>query len=67
MDLAENTENNPTAFQRLDTLERRLYKDACEAKTKLNTWLEHSVVPIETATMVLNHKKRKRVNVEDIL
>ncbi|XP_045461068.1 DNA replication complex GINS protein PSF3 [Harmonia axyridis] len=67
MDLAENTEHNPVAFQRLDTLERRLFKDACEAKTKLNAWLEHSVTPIETAAMVSNHKKRKRVNIEDIL
>ncbi|XP_044745605.1 DNA replication complex GINS protein PSF3 [Coccinella septempunctata] len=67
MDLSDNTEHNPAAVQRLDTLERRLFKDACESKAKLYAWLEHSVAPIETASMVLNHKKRKRVNVEDIL
>ncbi|KAK9874068.1 hypothetical protein WA026_002424 [Henosepilachna vigintioctopunctata] len=60
MDVIDSTEHNPTDFQRMDSLERRLFKESKESRMKLHTWLEHSTTPIETAAMVLNHKKRKR-------
>ncbi|KAL3286852.1 hypothetical protein HHI36_001340 [Cryptolaemus montrouzieri] len=64
MDLADNTFQDPNSIQKLDMLERKLFKEANEAKIKMNAWLKNSEAPIETAAMVMNHRKRKRVNVE---
>lgn len=67
MDLAENGDSDPSNLTHLDMLERGLFKDAFNARTKLNVWLVDSNVPLETATMVMNHKKRKRIDFEDKL
>lgn len=67
MDLANNTGSDPAVQNRLDSLERKLFKDGHAARTRLNTWLTDSGTPIEAAAMVINHKKRKRVDVEDII
>ncbi|XP_050305991.1 DNA replication complex GINS protein PSF3 [Anthonomus grandis grandis] len=62
MDLAHNTESDPTIQQKLDMLERKLFKEANVAKTKLNTWLLESGVELKAGNMVTNHRKRKRVD-----
>lgn len=67
MDLADNSMSDPTVQQTLDILERKLFNDAYKARMKLNTWLKDSNTTIEAANMVINHKKRKRMNIEDLL
>ncbi|KAJ8927000.1 hypothetical protein NQ314_020563 [Rhamnusium bicolor] len=67
MDLADNSISDPSVQQRLDTLERRLFRDSYNARTKLNAWLIESGATIEAANMVVNHKKRKRIDVEDLI
>lgn len=65
MDLAENGSSDPKTIIHLDLLERGLFRDAFHARAKLNAWLVDSNAPLETATMVMNHKKRKRVDFEE--
>ncbi|XP_022903698.2 DNA replication complex GINS protein PSF3 [Onthophagus taurus] len=67
MDLAENVASNPSVQDTLDTLERKLFRDGHKARSKLNNWLVESGVPLEASNMVINHKKRKRVDIEDVL
>ncbi|KAG5898555.1 hypothetical protein JTB14_012454 [Gonioctena quinquepunctata] len=67
MDLADNSISDPAVEQRLDILERRIFKDAYRARTKLNTWLVDSGAALEAANMVVNHKKRKRINMDEAL
>jgi len=62
MDLAHNSESNPIIQQKLDLLERRVYKDGHNAKAKLDTWLLESGVQLQAANMVTSHRKRKRVD-----
>lgn len=62
MDLADNCQSDPTFYQTLDTLERGLLKDAVLAGAKLNAWLIQTRAALEAADMVINHKKRKRVD-----
>ncbi|XP_076267902.1 DNA replication complex GINS protein Psf3 isoform X1 [Rhynchophorus ferrugineus] len=62
MDLANNADSDPTVQNRLDMLERRLFKSGHIARTKLNTWLLDSGAPLKAANMVTNHRKRKRVD-----
>lgn len=64
MDLAENADDNPHIVQKLENLEKKLFKECFEARHKLNNWLKESGVPIETAKTVVNHKKRKRIEME---
>ncbi|KAI4467796.1 hypothetical protein MML48_2g00005660 [Holotrichia oblita] len=66
MDLADNISSDSTAQDSLDVLERRLYTDGHRSRSKLNAWLVESGVPLEAANMVINHRKRKRVDIEDI-
>lgn len=61
MDLADNIISDPTVIQQLDALEKNLYKNGHDAKMKLTSWLVISEIPLEAASMVTNHKKRKRV------
>jgi GINS complex subunit 3 len=65
MDLVDNVLSDPTITQRLDALECSMFKTAHDAKLKLTSWLNVSEVPLEAAAMVVNHKKRKRVD-EDV-
>nr|XP_023019552.1 DNA replication complex GINS protein PSF3 [Leptinotarsa decemlineata] len=67
MDLADNSISDPSVQERLDSLERRVFQDASKARTKLNTWLVDSGALLEAANMVVNHKKRKRINMEELL
>ncbi|RZC35156.1 DNA replication complex GINS protein PSF3 [Asbolus verrucosus] len=66
MDLTDNIISDPTVVQKLDMLERNIFKSAHDSKVKLISWLMVSEVPLEAASMVINHKKRKRVD-EDII
>lgn len=65
MDLADNSQSDPTVQQRLDFLERGLFKDANNSRAKLNAWLVETGATIGAANMVINHKKRKRVDFDD--
>lgn len=67
MDLADNIISDSTIQDSLDALERKLYNDGHKARMKLNTWLVESGVALEAASMVINHKKRKRIDIEDII
>ncbi|XP_028139840.1 DNA replication complex GINS protein PSF3 [Diabrotica virgifera virgifera] len=67
MDLADNSISDPSVQIKLDTLERRIFNDAYKARVKMNTWLIDSNVALEAANMVVNHKKRKRINVDELL
>lgn len=67
MDLAENVDFDPAIQDKLDKLERRLFSEGHNARVKLNKWLVETGVALEAANMVLNHKKRKRVAIYDIL
>lgn len=67
MDLADNTISDPTIQNRLDMLERKLFHEAQAARTKLNEWLIESAAVLEAANMVVNHKKRKRAEIEDLV
>lgn len=62
MDLAHNSKSDPTIQQTLDMLERKVYKDGHNARTKLNRWLLESGVELQAANMVTSHRKRKRVD-----
>ncbi|KAJ3650233.1 hypothetical protein Zmor_021931 [Zophobas morio] len=62
MDLSDNTVSNPSVMQKLDRLERSVFKSGHDAKMKLVSWLKVSEMPLEAASMVVNHKKRKRVD-----
>ncbi|EFA07113.1 DNA replication complex GINS protein PSF3 [Tribolium castaneum] len=65
MDLSDNVISDPNVIQKLDALEKSLYESGHDAKMKLFSWLKMSEIPLEAATMVTNHKKRKRVD-EDL-
>lgn len=67
MDLANNSISNPCVQQQLDTLEKRIFKDGYNARIKLNHWLIQSETTLEAANMVVNHKKRKRIDMQDII
>ncbi|KAL1513595.1 hypothetical protein ABEB36_002989 [Hypothenemus hampei] len=62
MDLANNSESDPSIQQKLDMLERRIYAAGHAAASKLNKWLLESGAQLEAAVLVTNHKKRKRVD-----
>lgn len=64
MDLADNCQSDPTVQQSLDILERSLFKDANCARAKLSEWLIETGATLEAANMVINHKKRKRVDLD---
>ncbi|CAH0550016.1 unnamed protein product [Brassicogethes aeneus] len=65
MDLADNSISDPTVQQKLDFLERRIFEDGHKAKGKLNDWLWVTSSTMEAANMVVNHKKRKRVDLDE--
>lgn len=67
MDLADTVCCDPSVYSRLDTLERRLLRDSQIGRSKLNEWLVESSTPLVAAATVMNHKKRKRVEIEDVL
>lgn len=64
MDLSETTFVDPNLIDKLDLMERRLFQDGHQARLKLNTWLAQSIIPIQAAEMVANHRKRKRIEIE---
>lgn len=66
-DLSNHTLLDPTILDKLDFLEKTLFHAGHAAKTKLDEWLLESDVRLEAANMVINHKKRKRVDIEDLI
>lgn len=64
MDLADNCQSDPMVLQKLDILERRIFKDANSARVKLNEWLAETGATLTAANMVINYKKRKRVDLD---
>ena len=65
MDLADNADPDPSIHNKLDMVEQKLYFVGHSARQKLNAWLRESEAPMEAAQMVVNHKKRKRMELED--
>lgn len=66
LDLTENSLPDPMVLHKLDRLELKLYREGQISKKKLTTWMNESGVPLEAGKMVENHKKRKRIDMEDI-
>ncbi|VEN52048.1 unnamed protein product [Callosobruchus maculatus] len=66
MDLADHSVSDPSVQHSLDTLEKRIFLASHAARVKLNSWLIQSGSPLEAAELVVNHKKRKRVDVDDM-
>nr|CAH7758854.1 unnamed protein product [Callosobruchus chinensis] len=66
MDLADHSVSDPSVQHSLDTLEKKIFLASHAARTKLNSWLIQSGSPLEAAELVVNHKKRKRVDVDDM-
>lgn len=62
MDLADNCQSDPSVVQSLDMLEKYLFKEGNKARSKLNEWLAETGVTLVAADMVVNHRKRKRVD-----
>lgn len=67
MDLAYNTASDPTINSRLDSLEQKLFHEGQTANTKMKEWFLEAHTPLEAANMVINHKKRKRVEIDGVL
>lgn len=67
MDLVDNASSDPTVQNRLDSLERQLFQDGHAARTRLNSWLVETTAPLQAAKMVINHKKRKRIEMEELI
>ncbi|PSN50963.1 DNA replication complex GINS protein PSF3 [Blattella germanica] len=65
MDWAQNSGTDPTAAQRLDSLEKMLFREGHEAQKQLDAWLNEGSGQITAADMVINHKKRKRAALDD--
>ncbi|XP_063227617.1 DNA replication complex GINS protein PSF3 [Bacillus rossius redtenbacheri] len=59
MDLAQNSSSEPLTVQRLDILEKQLYREGRQARAQLSSWLNSGASQITAAEMVVNHKKRK--------
>lgn len=62
--MCEDVQIDPHIVEKLDGTESRLYQDAHSARIKLNKWLVESKMTMEPAKMVVNRKKRKRINME---
>lgn len=52
---------------KLDFLEKTLFIAGHTAKVKLDEWLLESDRRLGAADMVINHKKRKRIDIEDLI
>uniref|UniRef100_A0A1Y1JX65 DNA replication complex GINS protein PSF3 n=1 Tax=Photinus pyralis TaxID=7054 RepID=A0A1Y1JX65_PHOPY len=66
MDFADDVVCDPVKQNRLDMLERTLFQKAHFSRMQLKSWLNNSEMRLEAATMVINHKKRKRIDVDDL-
>lgn len=67
IDLSNHAISDPTVIDRLDFLEKTLFHAGHSAKVKLDEWLLKSDIRLGAADMVVNHKKRKRIDIEDII
>lgn len=59
MDWAHNSRTDPAIIQRLDSLERALFREGHHTRAQLDAWLNEGAGQITAAEMVINHKKRK--------
>lgn len=66
MDLTCNMGDDPSVINKLDSLEKRIFIPSNKAQIKFNNWMLSTGVQIEAANMVVNHRKRKRIALEEI-
>lgn len=66
MDFTDTVVCDPIKQNRLDMLERLLFQMGHFGRMQLNSWLNNSEMRLEAASMVVNHKKRKRIDVDDL-
>lgn len=66
IDLSNHAVSDPTIVDKLDFLEKTLFNVGHDAKIKLDEWLLESNTCLGAADMVINHKKRKRIDIEDL-
>ncbi|XP_067013830.1 DNA replication complex GINS protein PSF3 [Anabrus simplex] len=59
MDWAQNSGSDPSGLQKLDTLERELYREGQAARARLDSLLRGAAGQISAADMVVSYKKRK--------
>jgi hypothetical protein len=59
MDWAHNSGTDPAITQRLDSLEKALFREGHQTRAQLDAWLNAGTGHITAAEMVVNHKKRK--------
>lgn len=64
MDWAQNLCTDVPLIQKLDTLEKQLYKDGYQSRMQLCAWLNDGSSKIAASEMVVNHKKRKRAEID---
>jgi len=57
-------EETLTEMMKLDELERALFKKAYAKRKSMDCWKQRNVYKINTATMVVNHNKRKAMALE---
>lgn len=67
MDLSNHSLSDPTVVNKLEFLEKTLFYAGHSAKMKLDDWLLESDTRLGPAEMVVNHKKRKRIDIEDLI
>ena len=61
MDVSGNVKRNQKVIEKFDNLERKLYYSSNISQRKLQTWLNESKIKMHAAEMVISHRKRKRV------
>ncbi|XP_069702569.1 DNA replication complex GINS protein PSF3 [Periplaneta americana] len=66
MDWAHNSGTDPAISQRLDSLERSLFREGHQTQAQLDAWLSQGPERITAAQMVVNHKKRKLADLEHL-
>lgn len=65
MDISQNSGADPSLINKFEVLERGIYHAAHKSYQQLETWLNQTEAPMQAAEMVINHKKRKRIALDD--
>lgn len=62
MDLTGNVAAEANATDKLDNMERRLFAIGQDTNAKLDVWFSETNMRLEAADMIVNLRKRKRLN-----
>lgn len=66
MDLCKGNMNDYKNDTKLDNLEKELYVAGCRTNQKFSKWLLEDSATLETADLVVHHRKRKHAQKECI-